>query len=279
MTLATVNPVRDRLAEVLSSWKTWSLALVEPPKLIKPLAEGTTNFSYLIQVNRRSYGSYGLGLPSPPRKELLALRLNSEQSEELGIDRNWEQLLLESLAPQNIAPQIRYSDKQGEFTLFNFVEGRVWTRNDFTRLSQREHLLELISRIQRVRLKAPRYDYVEQVDRYYQGVLKSGKTLSTALQRSLQDFREELMDFMRQPWSPVLCHHDIIPENVLETDKGLFLLDWEYAGFGHPKFDERYMRQCINGNFQRSPASLLRGDTLDKLIYWLSLLWYEFNAL
>ena len=35
----------------------------------------------------------------------------------------------------------------------------------------------------------------------------------------------------------MLCHHDLIPENIIQSAKGLFIIDWEYASLGHPKFD------------------------------------------
>ncbi len=34
-----------------------------------------------------------------------------------------------------------------------------------------------------------------------------------------------------------LIHADLIPENVIVRDGALFLVDWEYAGFGNPLVD------------------------------------------
>jgi thiamine kinase-like enzyme len=42
----------------------------------------------------------------------------------------------------------------------------------------------------------------------------------------------------------VLCHHDLIPENIIQGANGLFIIDWEYASLGHPQFD--YLR-ILNG--------------------------------
>jgi len=80
-------------------------------------------------------------------------------------------------------------------------------------------------------------------------------------------------------WTPVLCHHDLIPENILETDDGLVLLDWEYASLGHPDFDQRYVRHCLDSHLEQSQGSLLSGDTLDRLIYWLVILWQKLGGL
>ena len=36
---------------------------------------------------------------------------------------------------------------------------------------------------------------------------------------------------------PVPCHNDLLPANVLRTQRGPLLVDWEYAGMGHRVFD------------------------------------------
>jgi thiamine kinase len=41
-------------------------------------------------------------------------------------------------------------------------------------------------------------------------------------------------------WPAVICHHDLVPENIILTANGLILLDWEYAAMGHPALD--YLR-------------------------------------
>jgi thiamine kinase-like enzyme len=41
-------------------------------------------------------------------------------------------------------------------------------------------------------------------------------------------------------WPAVICHHDLVPENIIVTANGLVFLDWEYAAMGHPALD--YLR-------------------------------------
>ncbi len=36
---------------------------------------------------------------------------------------------------------------------------------------------------------------------------------------------------------PVPCHNDLLPGNMLDTEAGVMLVDWEYAGMGHRMFD------------------------------------------
>jgi thiamine kinase-like enzyme len=36
---------------------------------------------------------------------------------------------------------------------------------------------------------------------------------------------------------PTFCHNDLMPGNLLDDGAALWLIDWEYAGIGHPGFD------------------------------------------
>jgi thiamine kinase-like enzyme len=39
------------------------------------------------------------------------------------------------------------------------------------------------------------------------------------------------------PYTPTLCHNDMLPANVLDDGKRVWIVDWEYAGMSHPLFD------------------------------------------
>jgi thiamine kinase-like enzyme len=39
------------------------------------------------------------------------------------------------------------------------------------------------------------------------------------------------------PYIPALCHNDMLPANVLDDGGRVWIVDWEYAGMGHPLFD------------------------------------------
>jgi thiamine kinase-like enzyme len=52
-----------------------------------------------------------------------------------------------------------------------------------------------------------------------------------------------MLDAMRRlsrtiaPYVPTLCHNDMLPANVLDDGRRVWIVDWEYAGMGHPLFD------------------------------------------
>jgi thiamine kinase-like enzyme len=39
------------------------------------------------------------------------------------------------------------------------------------------------------------------------------------------------------PYTPTLCHNDLLPANILDDGERIWIVDWEYAGMGNPLFD------------------------------------------
>ena len=54
----------------------------------------------------------------------------------------------------------------------------------------------------------------------------------------------------QRPLPVVFGHHDLLPGNFIDDGRQLWLIDWEYGGFGSPMFDLANLSS--NGNF--SPA-------------------------
>ncbi|OUS39833.1 hypothetical protein A9R00_09050, partial [Oleispira antarctica] len=57
-----------------------------------------------------------------------------------------------------------------------------------------------------------------------------------------------------------LCHLDPVPANWLYTAEGLKLLDWEYAGLGHPLWDLAALLQGIMQHVDAQPGDTSSAD-------------------
>jgi thiamine kinase-like enzyme len=89
----------------------------------------------------------------------------------------------------------------------------------------------------------------------------------------------------------VLCHSDLHPQNIIEGDRGLVLLDWEYAHVAEPWWDlagwicnndlETHFGQLLFTSYLGRQATASEAARL-KVLVWLydyvCLLWSELYA-
>ncbi|MBY0395095.1 MAG: phosphotransferase family protein [Thermoleophilia bacterium] len=69
---------------------------------------------------------------------------------------------------------------------------------------------------------------------------RSARELGAALPDDIDDLLEDARGLAHRmgPFRPTLCHNDLLPANILDDRDGrIWLVDWEYAGIGHPLFD------------------------------------------
>lgn len=205
------------LEQALQTWRDWRLPLVRPPLVIKELAGGQTNRSFLCIAGGQK----------------VVLRLNSPASHRLGINRQHELQILQCL--QGLAPDLFFSNE--EILVTGYLEGRRWTRADMENPANQPRLTALLETIHRHKLDLPAFDYFRHAEHYWQRLCDAGIPLSGQLQLRRQAILPRLREFQQQSISRVLCHHDLTPGNIIECDGVLRLLDWEYAGMGFADFD------------------------------------------
>ena len=75
----------------------------------------------------------------------------------------------------------------------------------------------------------------QTVRTYAETAVRLGAILPSDIGRLLEDARE--LAGQIAPFRPVLCHNDLMPGNLIDDGSRLWLVDWEYAGAGHPLFD------------------------------------------
>ncbi len=247
----------DRLHQVLESWRSWPVYLQCKPTLQESLSRGRSNASYLINADG----------------ELMTLRLDGDCTEYLGMDRAFEEKVLTALAKTGMSHKLIFSSREQKFSVFSYVKGRAWSMQDFLNPQQRRRLTQLITQIQSITIGYPVKDYGRYLDNYIKHLDTLGLPLAQQEFRRYLEFRTEIDTFFQQEFNPVLSHHDLVPENIIETSGGLTLIDWEYASMTHPDFDHRYIESQLLNN----PRELLDGGSLNKLIYWTNYLWERTN--
>ena len=187
---------------------------------IEPLAGGITNRNYIVEdAGRRFVVRVCHPLPH------------------LGICRANEVVCQRLAASLGLAPAVRYYQ---EGTLVSeYVEGRTLKPENV----REPALLKRLAATLRTLHDA--WDRLEG-ELIYFSPLQTVRTYAATARRmgaSLPDEVDELIEgavrlaHTLSPFTPVLCHNDLLAANLLEEGNRLWLVDWEYAGIGNPLFD------------------------------------------
>jgi aminoglycoside phosphotransferase (APT) family kinase protein len=181
-----------------------------------PLDGGITNRNFRVRLGGRDY----------------VVRLPGKDTDQLGIDRRAERLAAAQAAALRIGPELAYADEECSVT--EFVPCRpvdpVGLGADPSGVGRglrafHDSGLELPTQFW---IPALLVDYAAKVtDRG--GALPAQYAGVQALVARIAE---------RLPLDePVPSHDDLLPGNLIVTDRGVLLVDWEYAGMGHRYFD------------------------------------------
>lgn len=242
------------LERALDSWPQWRWRLQSRPLLLAELSGGLTNRSFRVVVR------------SGEADRFAVVRLNAPDPQALGINRQREAQILDCVASGKLAPEVIYRGPTHRFLVTAWVEGHHLGPGDLDNATVQQRLAQLIDRIQALTPDLPRFDYLQQVRRYRQLARSRHPAEMDRLESRLRQFLGALESFQSGNWPPVLCHHDLTPENLIDTPAGLAVLDWEYAAMGHPGFDR--IRLGLS-----NPADAADTDFLRELLTWLDRLW------
>lgn len=190
--------------------------------VITPLSGGLTNLNYRVVDGDREY----------------AVRTGADDPL-LGISRRNELVCTTAAAALGIAPDVVHSTPG--VLVSEFVQSTTLTPQLIANPSRLERVASAIRSIHaagETMVGHLLYFSPFQVVRTY---------LQFAAERGLVLPDEATMDALGQqihalqdrigPFEPTFCHNDMMPGNFLETEEQLWVIDWEYAGIGHPLFD------------------------------------------
>lgn len=203
--------VRPDPESVLDGWPGWDLGLSSRPRLVTALPGGSANRCYEIEAGDRR----------------LVLRIGAAGAAPYGIDRDAEALALGAASRAGLAPVLHWRDAAADVALFDYVEGARLAAGTLEDETLAE-LLRALADVHALEAGVP----VRHYGAYYLGCLRQAidaAHLPAATTRRLAAVTEAT--------PTTLVHHDPGPDNVIFTERGAILLDWEYAARGCPTFD------------------------------------------
>jgi thiamine kinase len=223
------------LTEVLDDWPLWGLTKKPiAAHQVKVLAGGLTNLCYQLSLDSGEY----------------VIRIGAENTQALGIDREVEKSIHQLVSSLQFTSVLRYCDDDNRYWIRDFIEGEVLcddsslgnagsTISDSS-LSYMVEQLKALHQIP-IELSLPKVNISDKAEAYW-NILEAKQVDDEMLK-----MKALMQVAMNEPPEGAfcLCHLDPVPANWLYTAEGLKLLDWEYAGLGHPLWDLAALLQGI----------------------------------
>lgn len=194
---------------------------------------GLVNESYRVERDGRVY----------------SLRMPAANPAPVGVDRDWECRVLAAASAAGIAAVIERCEPRLGVLVARWEEGsplgaeaarRPDAAAQVAQLTRRVHDLPLPGN---ARILSPAdwiEHYREALARLPQEARRAGRTPGLAAQAGLLQAEAErhLGALAAMPCPPrVLCHSDLHPANLVAAERGLVLLDWEYAHVSEALWD------------------------------------------
>ena len=170
-----------------------------------------------------------------------------------------------------LSPQVFYFERGA--LVFDFIEAKTLAAEDVRRPDYLFRVLELVKTCHR---EMPQYIrgpsvifWVFHVLRDYAHSLRDAQSRHLPALPRLMQIAERLEEVVG-PVEIVYGHNDLLPTNLMDDGKRLWLIDWDYAGFNSPLFDLSNLcsnsevaaedeRQVLENYYERSvDANLIR---------------------
>lgn len=190
------------------------------PITIEPLQGGITNHNFRVSSGGRTY----------------VARLSVERPL-LGIDRRNEVVCQRAAHGVGVAPAVVHHEVG--VLVSEYLEGRTLSAAGARDPAVVPRIAKLIRRLHdawdRLSGEMLYFCVFQTVRTYARTARELGATLPDDVDGLLEDARR--LSGRMAPFRPVLCHNDLLAANVIDDGEVVRLVDWEYAGIGHPLFD------------------------------------------
>lgn len=188
------------------------------------LAQGLTNKAYCLQLSQQRY-FYRQGITHP---------------ENFFIDRAQERQALCMAEQAGLLPEIFYHSADGQQLILAWCDEPTWQADYFSSQEGIRRLGQLVATLHMIPAQLKVLDLAVYLQQLSHGLPELSGEVCLRIQQQ-QTMLRTLPDI-----SPVFCHNDINPTNLLGMKP--WLIDWEYAALGDPAFELAGI--CRAGRFE-----------------------------
>ncbi|HVO47458.1 MAG TPA: choline/ethanolamine kinase family protein [Steroidobacteraceae bacterium] len=199
------------------------------PTAIRPLQGGSLNRSFHLSTSAGEF----------------VVRLSPAPDAWLAADRSVEHELHRLAAEADLAPRIVAADPRGHWLITEFLAGRPWAAADFSSPDSLVRLAELLRRLHAVPAPAcGRFDLLLALEGYVRRLAPHGEIPRLAGVPTVEA-GGQLLAAAERAWQrcgagtrpSAILHHDLHASNLIESSRGLRLIDWECAAVSDPLLD------------------------------------------
>jgi thiamine kinase-like enzyme len=205
------------------------------PVTLTPLTGGLTNISYVVTDGVEKFvARCGEDIPVHH------------------VFRDRERAVSRAAFAAGISPELVHAEPG--IAVLRFIEGRTFEEADLARnITRVVPLLKTCHREVGRHLRGPANAFwVFHVIRDYVQLIGADATYNALADR---------LEASQTALPVVFGHHDLLPGNLIDDGKRLWLIDWEYGGFGTAMFDLANLSS--NGGFDAAQDEALLGAYFD----------------
>ena len=208
------DPQLDAVIAAVPEWRGH-----EPE--ITPVEAGRTNRNFRVEVGSGTF----------------FLRLSHEDSALLGIDRTAEYEAALAAAAAGVGPEVIAHLPEHGCLITVWVPGEPLAEGDMDRGSVLADVVRVVSTFHAGPALPTTFDAFRIVEEYRRVSEEHGVAIPDAYDPAHAHAERIEAAFARAPVPPSPCHNDLLADNFLKGDDGLWLVDYEYSGMGDPFFD------------------------------------------
>lgn len=158
------------------------------------------------------------------------------------IDRADEIILQRQLHELQLCPQVKYVSDGNEWVLFDWVDAPSLAESSLEEPERMRILAHTLARIHHSAPQVAPWSLYERIMHYCTNLAEQAPQKARAYKSQLEHFSRLIESWDKE--AGCLCHNDLSLGHVLLSDP-VKVVDWEYAGYGHPYFD---IASCIEIN-------------------------------
>lgn len=188
---------------------------------VSPLEGGITNRNYRVDAAGKSFH----------------LRLAGENTDLLGINREYEYKANRVAGELEIGPEVVYVIEPEGYLVTRFIEGRPILPEELRQPKNLQRVVEMLHKIHSMPSIPGVFNAFQVVRDYTETARRYHVLFPENFRWLLHQMKDAEAAVMAHPFIPFPCHNDLLNANFLATDQRLYILDWEYAGMGDVFFD------------------------------------------